>query len=602
MGVTRLSRAERAFLTIEAERCCASGAWRPATRLTHVTRAFIVYAKSKPRLVLDLRHLNSYVTPMACRMEGLTALRRLLRRHDYMFSVDVADAYHHIGFHDDDVHFFTFGLELMDGVRFFNTLVLNFGFTNSPAIFTEVMAAVVTHLRHPAHSAHHRSYGVVKSHMNAPQGMHVLPWIDDFLFITDGRLGYEHAVRMRDAVHSLFASLHVTLNDKGVFDPTHVMEKHLGFTIDAERALFLLTPSRVHAITHGAHRLLQAQRRVQARQLASFCGLCEASGLALPLARFHLRELYDDLKQMQHWAATITLSKQSVADLRWWAQIKNSPHIGRAIWRPPQTRELWTDASSLGWGGTVAKRLGLAPAAGFWSRDEFELHITHKELIAVRLTVQHYLPALTGHRILLHEDNMAVCWILTNWVSRSPALMRELRTLWALLAANDIILHPQYIRSAENVLADAASRLAVSGDYALRRRLFEHAMAVWGWCTVDAFASTTTAQLPRYWTRHPSIGAEATDAFTQTWRGEKLWLHPPPALLPATLQLLSDSGAEAVVLAPLWASAAWFGALFDIAHESMQLPPGSLVHIAADAPPSIHRWPVMLFHVRPATR
>ena len=48
-------------------------------------------------------------------------------------------------------------------------------------------------------------------------------------------------------------------------------------------------------------------------------------------------------------------------------------------------------------------------------------------LVAVRLSVQHFLPELTGHRVLLHEDNMAVVYILTNMVSRSPELMFELR-------------------------------------------------------------------------------------------------------------------------------------------------------------------------------
>ena len=51
-------------------------------------------------------------------------------------------------------------------------------------------------------------------------------------------------------------------------------------------------------------------------------------------------------------------------------------------------------------------------------------------------------------------------------VSRSPQLMHELRKLWYVLDAHDIDLRALYIRSASNVIADRASRLAVSGDYA----------------------------------------------------------------------------------------------------------------------------------------
>ena len=84
-----------------------------------------------------------------------------------------------------------------------------------------------------------------------------------------------------------------------------------------------------------------------------------------------------------------------------------------------------------------------------------------------------------------------------------------------------------------------------------------------------------------------------------TQETERLWLHPPPALLPTVLQLLGESDAEAIVLAPLWASASWFGALYDLAAESLQFPPGALVRIAADAPPSLERWPVVAFLISP---
>ena len=46
---------------------------------------------------------------------------------------------------------------------------------------------------------------------------------------------------------------------------------------------------------------------------------------------------------------------------------------------------------------------------------------------------------------------MAVVWILTSMVSRSPQLMHELRKLWYVLDAHDIDLRALYIRSAANV-------------------------------------------------------------------------------------------------------------------------------------------------------
>lgn len=225
------------------------------------------------------------------------------------------------------------------------------------------------------------------------------------------------------------------------------------------------------------------------------------------------------------------------------------------------------------------------------------MHITFKELRAVRLTVEHYLPQLAGRRVLLHEDNQAVVWILTNLVTRSHEMMQELRKLWYVLDEYDIELRPMYIRSAANVIADFASRLACSGDYVLARARFLALQSTWGECTVDAFASPATAQLSRYWSEGPVEGAEAVDAFAQEWRGELAWAHPPPGLLLQLAYFLEETGAAAHVCAPHWPGAAWYSFFLDLSTEHVVLPPGSLERVAADAPGRLPAWPVVVFRV-----
>ena len=150
-----------------------------------------------------------------------------------------------------------------------------------------------------------------------------------------------------------------------------------------------------------------------------------------------------------------------------------SKYVGRAIWRHPKTALLHCNASDLGWGAALDMASSLPPAHGFWTPEEYEWHITCKKLVAVRLAVQYFLPRLAGRRVLLREDNMAVVYILTNLVSRSPQPMHELRKLWWLLDSMDIELRPLYIRSAENIIADYASRLAARGDYMLNPALLD---------------------------------------------------------------------------------------------------------------------------------
>jgi len=596
-GVSAFTPAERAWLTLERDRCLATGAWVRAKERTHVSRAFVTYHRGKPRLVIDLRYVNLHTRKCPCVFEPLSSLRRMCRKGDWMCSLDLTDAYHHVPFHESAVRYFTFAIETLhqDGqprVEYFSTPVLNFGWTNSPFYFTEVLKSVVTHLRCPDRTGRAQRTGV-----------RTLPWLDDFAFFFKGDLTREQARQERDNIFSLFRRLGLAIApDKGVHDPTRVLPEHLGYQIDTERGLFLLTKRREKALVHGAHHLLHlmstSQGWVPSRSLASFAGLAEASGLALPLGRFMLRALYDDLATRRGWGGKVLLSTQSRTDLRWWARLPTQA-IGRAIWRPPCTRHMWTDASDLGWGGALQPHLRLRPAHGFWSPQEVHWHITCKELVAVHRSVRHFLPYLAGHRVVLHEDNTAVVWILTNFVSRSPVLMRELRSLWAILARHDIALHPTYIASAQNVIADEASRMAAARDYCIKRSTFVHIQRLWGACTVDAFASAATAQLPRFWSRSPQPSAEATDAFAQEWRGERLWVHPPPSLLPTVVQQLEHTRAVAYVCAPRWPGAQWYGMLAELSEEVLHLPPGHLLPVAGDAHHRLHSWPLSVFKINP---
>jgi hypothetical protein len=602
------------WLQTERDRCLGTGAWERATCFDYVSRAFVVTHKGKKRLVIDLRWLNEHCEKLSCRFESLARLRRLARRHDFMFSIDLTDAYHHLAYRRDDLKYFTFAIETASGIEYFSTAVLNFGWTLSPWVFTTFIKPVVSHLRNPTSSAA-PAFGHMRSSASAAaaRGTRTLPWLDDFAFFIRGvpasDPSYPKALaaarERRDEVMALFGSLGLLIAaHKGQHDPSQVLTDHLGYCVDTSRGLFLLTPRREARLAAAAKALLcQAARRrrlMPPLALASFAGLAQESYLALPLGRFMLREIYDCLATRRSWRARcgVRLTPLALEELQWWCDLAGTKYIGRAIWRHPDTAVLHTDASDLGWGAALNSAAKLAPAHGFWSPDEFEWHITCKELVAVRLAVEYFLPQLAGRRVLLREDNMAVVYILTNMVSRSPLLMHELRKLWWLLDSQDIELRPLYIRSAANILADRASRLAAAFDYMLRPALFQDIQRLWGRCTVDAFASPATALLPRYWTADCVEGAEATDAFAQSWQGELVWAHPPPGLLLELVQFLERTRARAIVCAPHWPGEAWYPLLLQLSSQSITFPPGSLHAVAANAPARLHSWPVAMFLVQ----
>ena len=128
----------------------------------------------------------------------------------------------------------------------------------------------------------------------------------------------QEALTKRDTVFSLLRSLGLLVAPhKGQHQPSQLLVDHLGYCVDSERGLFLLTPKREAKLAEGAHALipeaLNHRRLVRPRQLESFAVLAQASYLALPLGRFH-----NDLSQRPPWRSRrkVRLSRQSIADLR----------------------------------------------------------------------------------------------------------------------------------------------------------------------------------------------------------------------------------------------------------------------------------------------
>ncbi len=109
-----------------------------------------------------------------------------------------------------------------------------------------------------------------------------------------------------------------------------------------------------------------------------------------------------------------------------------------------------------------------------------------------------------------------------------------------------------------------------------------------------------TALLPRFWAGETTDEAEATDALAQDWRGERVWAHPPPFLMPQFAQFLrAQPETDALVCATFWPGTAWYAEMLELSSETLFFPAGLLRRVAWDAPARLESWPVVIFWVPP---
>jgi hypothetical protein len=655
-----LTPAQQEFLDKEIRRCVDKvGSWEKAECLDFVSKAFLVPkpgVANKWRLVVDLRPINKFCKKCPMRSETLASLRHLARKNDYMFTFDLQDGYNAVGVAPEDRKYMTFNIQ----GTYYQAAAVPFGWNQSAYVFCETVRVWVAWMRAPplvetsegraaaalAEQAPAGSWQRQRGKLPADErrrtaeetrlrwkdlqpgarrlrattlrparslrgrGVRLLWYVDDVLVL--GRT-MEEALETRAYVESTLARLGLQRNpNKGMWEPA-MRTKHLGLDVDTKEGTFCLTVERQAKLKRLAKGLgtmaARDQRWVPARELASLVGLAQSAHLAVPPARFYLRELYDVLSTKKSWASRVRLSRQALRDLRWWTDVP-SKWAARSIWRSPDTAFIHTDASGeIGWGGVLN---GLRPTRGFWRDSQKPLHITLKELKAVRFTVETFVRDLAGKRVLLWEDNQAVVAVLTNVTSRSPALMTELRKLWWILDTNDIALRARYIRSAANVWADKLSRdRDGQGDWMLDPELFGELSKLWGEHTIDRFATTNNSQLARFNALMEMPGCEAVDSMSLTddvWRRERNWCNPPWALLPMLAAKLRTSGAAATVIAPTWRSAPWFRELLDLCDEARIEParhglfrPGDQGSRRAVGPAG---WSVTAFRIplRPKTR
>eukprot|EP00873_Tetraselmis_striata_P018362 jgi/Tetstr1/438626/TSEL_027177.t1 len=459
--------AQLTFLEGELARFVESGAWELGTCRKWVSRLFLV---PKPgvnqwRCIIDLRVLNSYCVRKRLKMETLLGVRHLTKKGDYMFSFDLQDGFYALGIAEADRDYFTVDVR-----------------------------------------------GQLYRLAGLPMGWSLSP----YYFVT-----LTQALHLRQRLASLVDALGLQRNPtKGFWEPCQ-FGGHLEVDIDSASGMFYAPADKLNRLSRQATRVIGRATRnarwLPVRELQSLAGQAHYLFLAIPAARFFLRELHSVVGD--RWGGRVRMTPQLRRDLQWWTSVPSQSN-GKPIHRPVETAYLHTDSSGYGWGGVLNGRL---EARGFWSSADERQHITWKELKAVRLAVESFLPHLAGRNVLLHEDNQAVCHILSGLTSRSPEMMAELRRLRCLLDLHGIHLCARYIRSAANIWADRLSRHLASDDWQLDPLMFAELESRFGPHSIDRFASALNTLLPRYTAAWLDPTCEAVDSLhlpDADWRRE----------------------------------------------------------------------------------
>jgi hypothetical protein len=207
------------------------------------------------------------------------------------------------------------------------------------------------------------------------------------------------------------------------------------------------------------------------------------------------------------------LSRPAKEDLEWLA--KNLATCeGQSMFEADPIMSICTDASLSGWGVECnGLRTGMT-----WSQEKVGRHINELDLLGAFNAHRSFAAFEKNCTVELRLDNTtAVAYINKKGVTHSESLTRLAVQVARWCEERNVILREQYLPGILKVIADRESRRRIDwSDWQLEPRTFQGLREDWK-VSINLFANSWNAQLPKFVSWYPRPGAWVWDANSLNW-------------------------------------------------------------------------------------
>ncbi|KAG0862235.1 hypothetical protein G6F16_012680 [Rhizopus arrhizus] len=227
-------------------------------------------------------------------MDTIREVSLMIKPNDYLVSIDLSDAFLHIGLHQDSRRYLRF--KWRDQVYQYRTTA--FGLASSPYVFTKVCRPILHYFR--------------------SQGYRISAYLDDWILAANSK---QLAIQQAQAVLALLQQLGWIVNyKKSVLTPTQQLE-HLGFLLNTRTMMASLPLKKLRDIRRSIKQILDKPSRQTPRTVHSLTMRIQAATFAIFPARLYTRHLLyfknQVVKSDTDWDRLRPLDQASKEELRW---------------------------------------------------------------------------------------------------------------------------------------------------------------------------------------------------------------------------------------------------------------------------------------------
>ena len=336
-----------------------------------VSNIFLVPEKEKNsfRMILNLKHLNKFMSTRHFKMDSIKDVQRLVARGFWIATCDITDAFPHLMARKDQQKLLQFCWN--DSTYRFCTMPQ--GLASAPYEFTRVCKKIAGYLR--------------------GRGVFCVFYIEDVVIIGSTFAQCQKNVSL---VVQTLTKCGFLINYKKLLLVPSQCAAVLGFLIDSVSETISLAAQKRDSLLHVFSQAVQ-QRSVKIRELARWIGLCISILPCFPQGKLHYHQLeHSKLCALRYtcfkWHKTMVLSERDIKILRWWLHIVNNNklHVYRAA---PFSAFLTTDSSDFGWGCCLNSN---QTAGSRFSHQDVTHPINSKELLAIYYSLKTFRHELRG--------------------------------------------------------------------------------------------------------------------------------------------------------------------------------------------------------------
>ncbi|KAG1155972.1 hypothetical protein G6F37_008047 [Rhizopus arrhizus] len=257
-------------------------------------------------------------------METIREVAHLLRKNDYLVSIDLSDTFLHIPVHPDSCKLLRFKWKS----QIYQYTTTPFGLASVPYLFTKICRPILEWAR--------------------TQSIRVSVYLDDWILAAKSKtLALQHTNMLVQQLQQLGW---IVNTKKSVLSPTRNLE-HLGFCLDTTTMTASLPAKKIRDLRRSIKQIISKPHSQIPRTIHSLTMRIQAATFAVFPARLYTRHLlYYKNKQVKNdkdWDHPTPLDQASLDELKWW-YMNLQKWNGRSILPMIPSETIYVDASNTG--------------------------------------------------------------------------------------------------------------------------------------------------------------------------------------------------------------------------------------------------------------